>query len=290
MKTSENDISKLEVIIPVKNRVEVLQCVRSLTKNLKKISRIIVCDGGSTDSKSIEVLAQLEQYSKVDVLRFPTPEFNKSLLINQGISQSKADFLLISDADILWKEATLERLLNAVASDSNTICYVQDVVESVPQSIALKRERYTYKYSLNNDVAFIEIVPWLEHTNQHRPGCGLILARRSTLLFLGGYKEIFTGWGWEDQDLLIRSSIFGIKICADGQVIHLSHEDNVRNLDYENLSPVATRNRNIIACLNSLSDGVLLGDLCIGRLIKFKSYTIQFSLPESLLMSFPAYS
>lgn len=80
----------------------------------------------------------------------------------------------------------------------------------------------------------------------------LICTTRSTLVSIGGYKQIFTGWGWEDQDLLIRAKLLGIKIASDGKVIHLSHDDTKRNR-YCNIQPSQTRDRNIIACLSSLS-------------------------------------
>lgn len=282
MNTGKHNTSKLEVIIPVKDRVEVMPCVQSLIQSVG-IAKVIVCDGGSSDSRCLKTLHELERYNKVQVLRFPAPGFNKSRLINQGIAQSTTNFLLISDADIIWNEAALDAVLNKVTSDSPTICCVRDVKESKACSVALKRDRYTYKVRVNDDVAFVDVVPVSNRKSTSlRPGCGLICARRTTLIALGGYKEIFTGWGWEDQDLLIRASLFGIQVTTDGQVMHLSHDDTARNRHCDNIEPVQTRNRNIIASLKSLAEGVLLGALCMKVAIKPRAKLIHVRLPESL--------
>ena len=97
--------------------------------------------------------------------------------------------------------------------------------------------------------------------DRDRPGCGLLCTRKQTLLSLGGYKESFTGWGWEDQDLLIRATLFGIKICAAGNVIHLSHSDAARNQHHQHLPPTQTRDLNITSCFQSLQKGDIFGDL-----------------------------
>ena len=278
----EAKASKLEIIIPVKDRGEVMQCVQSLTQSMDKVARIIVCDGGSTEAQCVESLNELERQDNVQVMHLPAPGFNKSRLINHGIAQATSDVLLISDADILWNEASLDALLNHVLSDTQTICYVKDVEESVAHSVALKRDRYTYNLQLNNESALVSVVSESKQTSKERPGCGLICARRMTLLALGGYKEIFTGWGWEDQDLLIRASLFGIQISAAGKVLHISHEDTARNRHHGNVEPIQTRNSNIITSMHSLAEGALLGDLKMEAVIEPKPYVIRVQLPESL--------
>lgn len=269
----------LEVIIAVKNRIEVEQCVRSLL-NIKSILRITICDGGSTN----ECIAGLQKLAnwcdRISILNLPSTGFNKAKLLNHAITKSNSELLLISDADIIWNQDAIDKLVSKVAS--NTICSVQEVEESQAESMAVKRDRYTYNIHVRDRVATISIVPWSEHSGNLRPGCGLICAKKSTLLSLGGYKEIFNGWGWEDQDLLIRAKLLGIKIATGGKVIHLSHDDTKRNQYCNNFPPSQTRNRNIIVSLSSLSQGVLLGDLQIKTLNPRKPYAVTVQLPSSL--------
>lgn len=281
----------LQVIIPLKNRPEIVDCVRSLLVIGYPVTKIIICDGGTTESKCLMALQDLAKLSQVEWFKYTQSDFNKSQLINQGILQTSSNYLLISDADIIWNRQGILRLLfpilepidlesfflktqieivkplletsslSAVNNSKNRIiCYVRTVAESCLQTTALKRERYTYNIQKGEQIATINIV-LAKSRNRERPGCGLVCTRKQTLLSLGGYKESFTGWGWEDQDLLIRATLFGIKICATGNVIHLSHSDAARNQHHQQLPPTQTRDRNIISCLQSLQKGDIFGDL-----------------------------
>ncbi|MEG4442096.1 glycosyltransferase family 2 protein [Microcoleus sp. AT9_B5] len=281
----------LQVIIPVKNRPEIVDCVRSLLAVGYPVTKIIICDGGTAESKCLMALQDLAKLSQVEWFKYPQSDFNKSQLINQGILQASSEYLLISDADIIWNRQGILQLffsilepidlesfylktrienvkhlpetssLSAVSNSKNgIICYVRTVAESCLQTTALKRERFTYNIQKGEQIAAVNIVLAVAG-NRARPGCGLLCTRKQTLLSLGGYKESFTGWGWEDQDLLIRATLFGIKICAAGNVIHLSHSDAARNQHHQQLPPIQTRDRNIISCLQSLQKGDIFGDL-----------------------------
>lgn len=145
--------------------------------------------------------------------------------------------------------------------------------------MALLRDRYTYNISIDSDRAMVEIIPWSQVKRDFRLGCGLVCANRNTLISLGGYKEIFTGWGWEDQDLLMRAKLLGIEVKVAGKVMHLSHSDAIRNRYCNNLEPSQTRNNNIITCLKSLSQGILWGDLQVKIPHHPKPYILEVHLP-----------
>lgn len=245
--------------------------------NPTKVTKIIVCDGG-TDVECLKSLQAIKQ--DIVVINIPMPGFNKSRLINREIEQASCEFILISDADIIWNQAAIDGLLHKVKSEENIICCIQDVEESNPESVALKRDRYTYNIKQPN--LRIEIVPDLNKASDRRPGCGRICARRNTLIALGGYKECFQGWGWEDQDLLIRAKLCGINICASGKVIHISDNDTTRNRYYNNIAPDLTINKNILLSMNSLAQGILWGDLQIETFVKPTYKKIQVHLPECL--------
>lgn len=274
-------MKSLEAIIPIKDRIEVERCVHSLINLANEVTTITLCDGGTTDPECVQILQKLEQQKLVRILDCPMEAFNKAKLLNQGIAQSKADLLLLSDADIIWNSTALEALLNQVLSSSHAICHSKNVEESDPSNLALRRKRYSYKIAIERDIITIDIVRESQSNDYERSGLGLLCARRTTLLALGGYKELFLGWGWEDHDLLIRAKICGLPVYADGKVIHLSHSDTLRNQHNGNLQPTFTRDRNIVACIQSLLKGVFLGDLPVD-VTEQQKYKIQVRLPESL--------
>ena len=223
------------------------------------LERIVVCDGGSSDRQCITALQKLASWEKVEILSHPLPRFNKSRLINQGILHSRGEYLLISDADIIWNAATLQSLLNCVKKKKNAIACVQNVKESDPQAEVLRRARYTYEIQVKDGIASIKIIPENLRDRQQRPGCGLICTRKTPLTALGGYKEVFQGWGWEDRDLLMRAELLGFEIHGTGTIAHLSHGDNLRDRGDRD-SIISARNCNIITSIHSLSQS-LHGDL-----------------------------
>lgn len=255
-------MSVVDVIIPVKNR-PLMACVRSLLNVREIVRKIIICDGGSTQPEILNTLAAFASNPAIQISDYPITAFNKATLINQGIRQAQAEVLLISDADIIWNTTTLTALTQKIKQHPQSICYIKNVLESDSTSQALTRQRYGYtiQKSANTHPEITVTIQTSTTSPKNRPGCGLVCARRETFWKLGGYKEIFKGWGWEDQDLLIRAEIFDIPIFQAGQVLHLSHSDATRNQFFNHSQPQATRDINIKACVASLQNQQLLGEL-----------------------------
>lgn len=247
----EATVPTLDIIIPVKDRL-VAACIASLQDSRDRIHQILICDGGSTQLAAPSPFVRVESY--------PMARFNKAVLLNQGILRSQADLLLISDADIIWNTDTLAILIQTLHEHPNGLCHIAHVAETNAQSQALRRQRYGYTLQRQGQEWWIT-VQLTDATSTLRPGCGLVCAYRQTFLKLGGYKECFQGWGWEDQDLLMRAGLMEIPILSVGKVLHQSHGDTIRNQFYDGWDPVESRDRNILTCLRSLEQGHLLGDL-----------------------------
>lgn len=59
-----------------------------------------------------------------------------------------------------------------------------------------------------------------------------MLAPRSAIEAIGGFDERYTGWGYEDSDLVVRLMRRGLHVRrgpADTAVLHLWHPDNARD-------------------------------------------------------------
>jgi glycosyltransferase involved in cell wall biosynthesis len=253
---------KIDIIIPIKNRLTLTDCVSELIAAIDrasdiKLGTIWICDGGSSDRHCQEQLQQVAQLPHISVLDRPHPDFNKGWLLNQGIAAATAPILLISDVDILWNDLAITALVNAAAQSPEQFYCIQSVQESMPTNAAIERPRYTYRIDRAN--ATVEIYPAPPPGSQ-RPGYGLLCGRRSIFQAIGGYRHDFRGWGWEDQDLLIRAQLLGYGVSEIGEVIHQSHGDADRN-SFEACTPQMSRDRNIRICLAGLAKGRLMGDL-----------------------------
>lgn len=266
----------IDVILPVKDRPEVESSVQSLFA-CPQIARLLICDGGSQSACS-RVLAELQQLPNVEVLSLPHNGFDKAYLMNRGILETTAKWILMSDADIVWNELALQQLQKSV--NENRIASVDQVEETDAETVAIRRDRYSYDIIKNDHSVILEIQPVTQKS--YRPGCGLLLAERTTLLRLRGYKQIFQGWGWEDQDLLIRAQLLGIQVTTAGQVLHLSHTDRQRNSFHRHAPPSATRNDNLLAAIASLLQHRFWGDLPPFPHAFVPPQTLQVSLPPAL--------
>lgn len=259
----------LEILIPHKDRPSLLACVQSLLAAIESSSiltglKIIVGDGGSQQPEALAGLETVQHFAPVTVRPLPHSGFNKSWLLNQLLQGAQADWVLISDADIIWNSAALDQLHQALLSTGgNGIASVQSVLESDPAQSVPKHTRYGYDLVRNEERVTIQIRQEIPQGNALRPGVGLVYAQRQTFLQLGGYKESFSGWGWEDQDLLIRAALLGLPRSSAGEVIHLSHGDGWRNRYCPEVSPQVSRDRNLRHCLQQLEQGQLYGDLPI---------------------------
>ncbi|NJL02501.1 MAG: glycosyltransferase [Spirulinaceae cyanobacterium SM2_1_0] len=252
-------VVNLTAIMPVKDRAEVAASARSLLAACPGLSALLICDGGSTQPQCCAALRMLAQEPGVQVLRRPQTGFNKAELLNDGLQAARSEWVLLTDADILWSAAAIAALW-PVARSPRTVATIATVQETLPTTATCPRRRYTYQLAWDNGVQVIAIVTEPEMATAARPGCGLLCARRATLLALGGYKHILTGWGWEDRDLLLRAELCGERWLTAGTVQHCSHSDVWRN-QFTADSPTATRDQNIVRSLRSLEQGQFWGDL-----------------------------
>ncbi|MEM8638466.1 MAG: glycosyltransferase family 2 protein [Cyanobacteria bacterium P01_G01_bin.54] len=256
---------ELDVIIPVKDRATIAPCVTTLMQSFAstpmiRLGQILICDGGSQTLDCRAQLQRIRQWPSIKILPCPHAGFNKGWLLNQGLRAATAPLVLISDVDILWNGPTLAALSRAAYQTPDCFYSIQAVEESDPQTIARQRLRYSYHLSETAQGQRIEIYAEMELTPQ-RPGYGLLCAQRQLFERVGGYRHDFQGWGWEDQDLLIRSQLLGYTVQTIGTVIHLSHDDPQRNQFMARQSPQQSRDRNILRCLAGLAQGKLRGDL-----------------------------
>ncbi len=252
----------LDVIIPIKDRTTLLDCVSTLIAAIKGVNQVelgqlIVCDGGSTHAYCQRQLLQVTELPGVTVLDRPHDRFNKGWLLNQGIAMATAPILLISDVDIRWNTLAISDLVDAAAANPTQLHCVQSVQESTPANVAIARPRYTYRIDRANATVAVYPAP---PPGTQRPGYGLLCGGRSIFQAIGGYRHDFWGWGWEDQDLLMRAQLLGYGLTELGQVMHQSHSDADRN-SFAACTPQTSRDQNIRICLAGLAAGRLIGDL-----------------------------
>jgi GT2 family glycosyltransferase len=250
----------LDVIIPVYERPEAAVAVFSLLAAAPRIRQILLVDSSQTGDHAGHLTLLARRDGRVSALHHPLQIFSKSRCLNAGIRASQAELVLVSDADIFWLPETIHQMVATVAYD-HVICHVANVQETDVDAIALRRAGYGFRIDVSHDARRLEVVRRDLNQGASRPGCGLILASRKSWHHLGGFSEDCVGWGWEDQDLLIRASLMRFSVAKLGRVLHMSHSDSLRNASLGNVDPASTRNANILRSVARIRSGKLHGDL-----------------------------
>lgn len=86
-------------------------------------------------------------------------------------------------------------------------------------------------------------------------GIGQMLVKRADFLRIGGYNSALEGWGFEDDDVVLRLQFaLGLRSLMVGEAIHLSHGNELRS---SSLRDDLSRNRR--KCFENYARGVFLG-------------------------------
>ena len=214
----------MEIVIPSYNRIFILQ------ETLKQLRVLYpdthVCLGLQTDAPT-ESHKQFDVDLKIRVIRLASPGTTSAL--NQCISSSKADILLILDDDAIPCFGWLESHVSAFASDP-------ELTYACGREIRLRKGRSVYSDVVRIVVErifslFLEkdktinghIVGWtnkigLIFGNFDQPGTCLIntprgcnmAVRKEPFLKIGGFRDTYSGnaWGFEAD--------FGLRMAKDG--------------------------------------------------------------------------
>ena len=91
-----NGNPKVSILIPNKDNYKVLKkCLDSiLDLTTYENYEILILENNSTDEKTLKYYEKIKQNSKIRVLKIENTEFNYSKIINFGVKNSNADFIL----------------------------------------------------------------------------------------------------------------------------------------------------------------------------------------------------
>jgi predicted glycosyltransferase involved in capsule biosynthesis len=256
------DISQInglvDVVIPVLGRPEVVATIFSLLSSNSLVHKVILVDGSPNSHQGMHI-SNIIQDPRLEIVHHPSIPFSKSSCLNRGLQFSTGKLILVSDADIIWPPESLAQMVECI-QHGWAMCHVAWVDETDTSTEATIRSGYEFALQISQPEHSIEIRS-RQKCSTRRPGCGLVLAPRGTWERVGGYCEEFVGWGWEDQDLLIRTQLLGLSVTSVARVIHLSHTDQRRNASLGAIDPTLTRNKNIIKSVQRLSTGMLMGNM-----------------------------
>jgi hypothetical protein len=247
----------VSVIIAWRNRTELAPALRQNAPVLNAVgAEVLIVNGGGDRSQ----LRELTENSSCHDLRIvevnTTRTFNKSACLNVGGYVSRGTHLFVLDADIIVTGSFLTRAVDEVTQGG---CFVSlaDVVESAPP----KPRPYVAPGFVRERVITTELtrpdgrsasLEYRTSTDGRRSGPGMVMVRREHFMAVHGFNSRLRGWGFEDNDFLIRLQLgLGLRRLTFGQASHLSHPP----------APFRKHARNIDICTENYARGQLHGTL-----------------------------
>lgn len=189
--------STIDVIIPVFNGEKyVSEAIKSVQSQTHSISRIIVCDDGSTDMTCAIVKGFIKNDQRITLLSL---EHNGvSSARNSGIAESNSDLIAFLDADDIWLPNKIELQHQVLESSSIDVGFVHSSYFNIDaDGNELKNAPVTPPKS-HGDI----FLPLLMEQYVLSGSASSVLVRRSVLDKAGYFdRRLFYG---EDWDLWLR--------------------------------------------------------------------------------------
>lgn len=253
-------VPQVSVIIPWCNRDEIYSAMHENSRYLteSKAEVLIVNCGGEICQDKLP--RQNDRYTQ-HIVTLPTP-FNKALAINIGAAIARAPFIFILDADIVMRSNLLDELHAAI--DDSSFVTVARIVESdeAQRNVEFLSSTSAHRRFVLRDGRQIEVITSrISYPGQVRKGTGLLFARTNDFRAIGGMNSDIVGWGWEDNDVIVRlQMVLNLEPREAGTAVHLTHSDTKRFLP-SGMSAAESDESNFAKCLARYEAGLLQGTL-----------------------------
>lgn len=225
----------ISIVIPLWNRTALLRNTLDSIyrqKNLPEKLQVIVVEDRPPNNtgRNLCVSRGVEYYCR---RRSGNEYSNVGPVYNCGIKHATGDILIMQSAEVKYETST---------GIADLVAAVQD--DELTSAVPIVR-------SLEEDGAFIE---WYCHPREGaRPGwTGFFVhaVHRSQILKIGGYDEIFKGYGFDDDLLLFRMKKNGIRTQFVESVL-ASHQWHFR---HEGITQETEANRQIFVAKRDAVD------------------------------------
>ena len=245
----------LAVIVPWHDRFEVRQTLETNREHFAAADAevVVVGCGGDHGWLARTLLDDREASVPTKLVAFDPHRFNKSLAVNLGVAHTKADTLLLLDADIFLEPQTLPDLRAGVSDESYaTVATVKETDPAELATGAISELGFLTSILLDDGRAVTFETSSRNMQTGARSGPGLAMTRRKHFLAVGGMNSGLVDWGWEDIDLAVRLELgLGLNRRPAGMVRHFTHSStpNAR----------ASESQNMARAIAAYHDGVLTG-------------------------------
>lgn len=226
------DYNKLTIIIPYRKTDEVEREVNvDITLNyLTKIGvkNLIISEHADISSEKtlMDKYGDLFDSFKIIFSNADGNIFNKAHAINKGVMESKTLFFAIVDIDCLTEKKNMDLAIYLLDIGFDVVHPFNRVIKDV-----LDKEGFIKDYDFQQIDTPPQYRDWADG--------GIVFWNKRAFIEIGMKNEYFSGWGGEDNEILIRANLCQLKqIRIDETLYHLYHErpqirtkNNVKQLE-----------------------------------------------------------
>jgi predicted glycosyltransferase involved in capsule biosynthesis len=190
-----------------------------------------------------ETSFSLKDYENVhhEVIEPINDTWNKMKAYNEGVKNAFYENLIFNDIDVIFSPHCLLESLSLLQKDTKKIILPNDGHFVCVKKAAILKFKDNLEYDSlidlidsdhYNQIGYHNDNTHIGHTQT--PGGGFITKKRN-IFNCNGFNPNFLGWGYEDNETLVRFNKMGYTVCRlnvnQGQkrpLFHLDHEDAER--------------------------------------------------------------
>lgn len=261
--------TKISVIVTTYNWPYALRAVLNALVEQKTNFpfEIIVADDGSSE-ETAKLIRGFKSRITIPLLHIWQPDegFRAATIRNKAILVAEGDYIIFLDGDCIPRENFIQNHLELIEKQSfvvgNRVLLSQEfTLTTLSQAFPLHQWSIWRWIVARFSGKCNRILPFLTSPLRHfgfkttsrwrgAKGCNLGIWK-SDLIQINGWEEKFTGWGYEDSDLVIRLLQQGI-VRKSGRfripVAHLWHPESDRTKERANWALLKERRKNKQLC------------------------------------------
>jgi glycosyltransferase involved in cell wall biosynthesis len=180
--------------------------------------------------------------------------FNRSWAFNIGAKRTKKDILICLDNDVILEKEGLEKCVSDILDYNVDFCTPYEIFWNIN-----KEETDLFKNCFNFNI-LKNLKKRYSEGNVNQYG-GSIICRKESFLSIGGFNEIFRGWGGEDDEFVYRiKKVEAIKFYKlyNYKLLHLFHN---KTLDCTSQQPFYQNNVDTLTKISRMDSKEILS-LC----------------------------
>lgn len=254
---------KTALLIATYNWPDALDMVLKTVAGQQRLpDEILIADDGS-DDRTAKVIDGWKKRIKVPVRHFWHEDngFRKTIILNEAISHTDAEYIIQIDGDILLEENFIKDHINAakkgfyikgsraLISPKNTT----QILSSGTFNVQRESKRAKNKINATRSPILAPIFRKDTFKSNNLRGCNFSFWR-ADFIAVNGYNNDFQGWGHEDIELAARLTNYGIKqrqLKMVAVCFHLHHKINSRKNEEINYNKyLEVVEKKIIKCEN----------------------------------------